>query len=119
MAMLHDVYQPFWRRHPVLVGMAAIVVCWWLTIGWYWLVATLATAVTLISVRRTRRARARRHAGLLARAEYEHKLSQLGDPRGVFGRYPPVQPGWFADPVSRRGWRYFDGAWWTGYTAAR
>ena len=24
-----------------------------------------------------------------------------GDPRGVFGRYPPIQPGWFPDPRNR------------------
>ena len=58
-------------------------------------------------------------AGLRARAEYEHRLSVAGDPRGVYGRYPPVQSGWFADP--QNGWqlRYFDGAVWTPYTSRR
>jgi hypothetical protein len=32
-------------------------------------------------------------AGLRVRADFEHRLSLTGDPRGVFGRYPPVQPG--------------------------
>jgi Protein of unknown function (DUF2510) len=117
--MQYHVYVPFWRRHPVLVGAAAFLTCWWLANGWYWTVALLVTTVALVAIRRTRRARARRHAGLRARAEYENRLSQYGDPRGVFGRYPPIQPGWFADPVSRRGLRYFDGAGWTGYTATR
>ncbi|HET6731270.1 DUF2510 domain-containing protein, partial [Mycobacterium sp.] len=35
---------------------------------------------------------------------------------GVFGRYPPVQAGWFPDPQNRSRMRYFDGALWTGQT---
>ena len=56
--------------------------------------------------------------GLRARAEYEHRLNLTGDPRGVFGRYPPVQPGWFPDPQNRYQLRYFDGGVWTPYTAS-
>jgi hypothetical protein len=117
--MLHHVYLPFWRRHPLLVGAAAFLVCWWLANGWYWTVAVSATAATLFTIRRVRRSRARRHAGLRARADYENRLSQYGDPRGVFGRYPPAPPGWFPDPANGCALRYFDGSAWTGYTAAR
>ena len=48
----------------------------------------------------------------------EHRLNLRGDPRGIYGRYPPVQPGWFPDPQNRSQLRFFDGALWTGYTAA-
>ena len=61
----------------------------------------------------------RRNAGLLASADYEHRLNQYGDPRGVFGRYPPAQPGWWPDPANRYALRYYDGTGWTGYTAVR
>jgi hypothetical protein len=117
--MLHHVHLPFWRRHPLLVGAAAFLACWWLVNGWYWTVAVSAAAATLFAIRRARRNRARRHAGLRARADYENRLSQYGDPRGVFGRYPPVPAGWFPDPVNRCALRYFDGSAWTGYTATR
>ena len=70
------------------------------------------------AIRRRRRTNALRDAGLRARAEYEHRLNLSGDPRGVFGRYPPVQPGWFPDPQNRCQLRYFDGGVWTGYTAS-
>jgi hypothetical protein len=56
-------------------------------------------------------------AGLRARADYEHRLNVSGDLRGFYGRYPPVQPGWFPDPQNRSQLRYFDGALWTGYSA--
>lgn len=117
--MLFHVNVPFWRRHPVLVGAAVVVACWWLATGWYWALALSATAATLLLFRRSRRGRARRHAGLRARADYENRLSWYGDPRGVFGRYPPAPPGWFPDPVNRCAVRYFDGTAWTVYTAAR
>ena len=60
-----------------------------------------------------------RSAGLRARADYEYRLSLAGDQRGVFGRYPPVQPGWFPDPQNRCQIRYFDGAMWTPYAISR
>jgi len=117
--MLHHGYLPFWRRHPVFVGAAAVLTCWWLASGWYWAVAVSATAATLITIRRVRRSRAQRHAGLRARADYENQLTRFGDPRGIYGRYPPVSPGWFPDPANRYALRYFDGSAWTGHTAAR
>ena len=117
--MLHHVRLPFWRRHPVLVGVAALMAFWWLANGWYWAVALSAAAATLLVIRRARRSRAWRHAGLRARADYENRLNQYGDPRGVFGRYPPALPGWWPDPANRHALRYYDGAGWTGYTAVR
>ena len=92
--MLYPVHLPFWRRHPVLVAGSAMLAAWLLLQGWYVTVAVLATATTLIAIRRTRRARAIRHAGLRARADYENRLTVWGDPRGVFGRYPPAGAGW-------------------------
>ena len=87
--------------------------------GSYTVVAAAAGVAILITARRYRRTRAIQRAGLRARADYEHRLSLAGDPRGMFGRYPPVQPGWFPDPQNRCQMRYFDGALWTGYTASR
>jgi hypothetical protein len=109
----------FWRRHPWISGAAAVVVCWQLTAGSYVLVAVEAAVVLAIFVNRHRRAVAKRNAGLRARADYEHRLRLAGDPRGLYGRYPPVQPGWFADPQNPWLLRYFDGAVWTGHIAFR
>jgi hypothetical protein len=117
--MLHHGYLPFWRRHPVSAGAAAVLACWLLANGWYWTVAVSITAATLVGIRRVRRSRAHRHAGLRARADYENGLAWFGDPRGIYGRYPPVSPGWFPDPQNRWQWRYFDGTTWAGHTAAR
>lgn len=117
--MLHHAHRPFWRRHPILTGGATFIACWLAANGWYWSLAVALTAVVLIVIRRTRRARAHRSAALLARAEYENRLTQWGDQRGIFGRYPPVQAGWFSDPYRRARLRYFDGATWTPHVALR
>lgn len=92
--MLHSVHLPFWRRHPVLVAGSALLAGWLVLQGWYVILAVLAMAATLIAIRRTHRARTIRHAGLRARADYENRLTSWGDPRGVFGRYPPAGAGW-------------------------
>jgi hypothetical protein len=111
------VRRPFWRRHPLASAAVAGLAVWlWLS-GAEVLVAVAGVAWLAVVVRRRMRANARRDAGLRARADYEHRLNLRGDPRGVFGRYPPVQPGWFPDPQNRWRLRYFDGALWTGYTA--
>ena len=117
--MLYYAHQPFWRRHPVIAGTAVFLACWLLAEGWYVTVTLVAGAVLLFAIRRSTRARRVRHAGLRARAELEHRFAQWGDQRGVFGRYPPVQPGWFPDPQNRWQWRYFDGVSWTGYAVRR
>jgi hypothetical protein len=113
------VHRVFPRRHPVLTGAGLLVISVWLWNGWYEAVAITALAGLLMFANHRRRALAIRDAGLRARAEYEHRLSLYGDPRGMFGRYPPVQAGWFPDPQSRCRIRYFDGAIWTGHTVAR
>ena len=110
---------PFWRRHPWFTGAAALIVCWQLVHGAYVVVGAAALLAAIIFVRRMQRAKQRRDAGLRARAEYEHRLSLVGDPHGLYGRYPPVQPGWFPDPQIRYQWRYFDGAVWTPYAVRR
>jgi hypothetical protein len=118
--MLYQHTRPsFWRRHPLITGAAAIIVCWQLMSASYVVVAVEVAVVLAIVVDRRQRALAKRNAGLAARADYEHRLRLAGDPRGIYGRYPPIQPGWFADP--RNPWllRYFDGAFWTGHTAFR
>jgi hypothetical protein len=119
MAMLYQqLRRPFWLRHPLLTSAAAVLTVWLLWSGAQLLVAIVGLAWLGVAVRRRMRANARRDAGLRARADYEHRLSLRGDPRGIYGRYPPVQPGWFPDPQNRSQLRYFDGALWTGYTAA-
>ena len=116
--LYQHVRRPFWQRHPLVVGAAAIFTAWLLFSGAHILVALICVAWLAIAIRRRRRANALRDAGLRARAEYEHWLTLTGDPRGVFGRYPPVQPGWFPDPQNRYQFRYFDGGLWTSYTAS-
>jgi len=116
--LYQQVRRPFWRRHPVVCATALLVTTWWIANGWYEAVAAAATVALLLFVARRRRVLAIRDAGLRARADYEHRLSMAGDTRGVFGRYPPIQPGWFPDPRNRLQMRYFDGALWTGYTAS-
>jgi hypothetical protein len=117
--LYQQVHRSFWRRHPIAIGAAVLVVSLWLWNSWYDAVAVTAIGGLLIVVSRRRRYLALRDAGLRARADYEHRLSLVGDPRGMFGRYPPVQPGWFPDPQNRCQMRYFDGAMWTGYTVWR
>ena len=118
--MLYQQVRPsFWRRHPVVTGAAGLLVCWLLLNGWYVPVAVTVAIGLLILIRRHTRAVALRNAGLRARADYEYRLNLTGDPRGVFGRYPPVQPGWFPDPQSRCQLRYFDGAGWTPFALRR
>lgn len=97
---------------------AVVVIGWLLWIGAYLPLAVSGLAWLALAIRRHRRETARRDAGLRARAEYEYRLSLHGDPRGIYGRYPPVQPGWFPDPQNRWQLRYFDGGLWTGYTAS-
>ena len=118
--MLYEqVSRPFWRRHPVVTSAAALVTFWWLVNGWYEAVGVTAIIGLLLFVNRRRKALAIRNAGLRARADYEHGLSLHGDQRGVFGRYPPVQAGWFADPQNHCRIRYFDGVAWTAHTVVR
>jgi hypothetical protein len=117
--LYQQVHPSFRRRHPLATAAALVVAAWWLWNGWYEAVAATAIVGLLIVASRRRHHRALGDAGLRARADYEHRLSLAGDPRGMFGRYPPVQPGWFIDPQNRCQMRYFDGALWTGYTARR
>lgn len=117
--LYQQVHRPFWRRHPVVTASALSMTTWWLWQGWCESLAVTAITAALIVVSRRRRALAVRDAGLRARAEYEHRLSLAGDPRGTFGRYPPVQAGWYPNPQNRCQLRYFDGATWTPHTAWR
>jgi hypothetical protein len=118
MLMLYQhIRRPLWQRHPVVAATGVMATVWLLSHGAHLLVAVVAVVWLSIAVRRRMRAAALRDAGLRARAEYEHRLNLDGDPRGIYGRYPPIQPGWFPDPQSRCRLRYFDGAAWTGYTA--
>jgi hypothetical protein len=109
----------FWRSHPFVTALALIGATWLLQHGWYLTVAVPAAAVVLIAVRRRRRDTAHRRAGLAARADIEHRMVLAGDARGIHGRYPPVRPGWFTDPANAAQLRYFDGAAWSRWTAAR
>ena len=117
--LYQQVRTPFWRRHRFVAGGAALMAFWWLANGWYEAVAVTAIAGLLLYVSRRRKALAIRDAGLRARAEYEYLLSLRGDQRGVFGRYPPVQAGWFPDPQNRCQIRYFDGVMWTPHAVRR
>jgi hypothetical protein len=116
--LYQQVRRPFWQRHPVAAGALAVFTFWLLWTGSDVLVAVIGLVWVAIAIRRRARANALRDAGLRARAEYEHRLNLTGDPRGIYGRYPPVQPGWFPDPQNRYQLRYFDGGLWTGYTAS-
>jgi hypothetical protein len=78
-----------------MTGEGLMLTAWCLHNGWYEAVALAAIIGSLTFVARRRRALATRDAGLRARADFEYRLSLAGDPRGLFGRYPPVQPGWF------------------------
>lgn len=118
--MLYEqAHRAFWRRHPLVTGAAALMTFWWLANGWYEAVAVTTIVGLLLFVNRRRKALTIRDAGLRARADYEYRLSVRGDQRGTFGRYPPVQAGWFADPQNHCRIRYFDGAVWTEHTVWR
>ncbi|WP_101951949.1 hypothetical protein [Mycobacterium sp. 3519A] len=94
--------RSFPRRHPVLTGAGLLLALWWLHNGWYEALAVVVIVGLLSVVTRRRRALEIRRAGLRARADFEHRLTLAGDPRGVFGRYPPVQWGPFPDPPTVR-----------------
>lgn len=117
--LYQQVHRSFWRRHPLVTGAGLVLALWWLHNGWYHALAVTAVLGLLVFVARRRRALAVRDAGLRARAEFEHRLSLAGDPRGIYGRYPPVQAGWFLDPQNGSQLRYFDGALWTPYARRR
>ena len=117
--LYQHVQPPFWRRHPVVTGTVALVTVWWLANGWYEAVTVTVIVGLLLTLNGRRRAHALRDAGLRARADYEYRLSLAGDQRGVFGRYPPIQAGWFPDPRIRCQMRYFDGAMWTHHVVRR
>jgi Protein of unknown function (DUF2510) len=91
---------------------------WLIADGSHLLAAGAIGTVAAVAVRRHRRARATRWAGLQARADLEHRLTLAGDPRGTFGRYPPLRAGWFTDPTGGPRVRYFDGVGWTTHVAA-
>src|SRR4029450_6210954 len=105
MAMLYQqLHRSFWRRHPVVTAAAAVLPCWLLLnvlLNGGAMVAVVVMVGLFIVVRRRVRALEVRDAGLRARADYEHRLSLAGDPRGLYGRSPPVQAGWFPDPQNR------------------
>lgn len=109
--------RPFIQRHPWLTAGFLLCLVWLITHGAYGEAVIAATGIGLIAARRHRRSRDIRRSGLRARADLEHRLALAGDPRGTFGRFPPVRPGWFADPVDHSHIRYFDGTVWTGYLA--
>jgi hypothetical protein len=113
--LYQDFRRPLWRQHPCATALVVFGGVWLLLHGWYLTVAIAAFIALATGVSRRRRAEARRRAGLRARAELEHRMALAGDPRGVYGRYPPVQSGWFPDPHNRRQLRYFDGTAWTGH----
>lgn len=116
--LYQNVRRPVWQRHPGAATAGVALTAWLLWHGAHVLVAVVGLVWLGIAVRRRRRTNAVRDSGLRARAEYEHRLNLSGDPRGIYGRYPPVQPGWFPDPQNRCRLRYFDGGVWTGYTAS-
>ncbi|OBF40942.1 hypothetical protein A5724_04990 [Mycobacterium sp. ACS1612] len=95
-------HRSFPSRHPLLTGAGLLVALWWLNNGWYEALAAVAIVGLLVAVTRRRRALEIRRAGLRARADFEHRLTLAGDPRGVFGRYPPVQPVLFPEPPTVR-----------------
>lgn len=117
--LYQQVHRSFWRRHPVFTGAGLVLALWWLHNGAYDALAVTTVIGLLIFVARRRRTLALRDAGLRARAELEHRLNLAGDPRGIYGRYPPVQAGWFPDPQNGSQLRYFDGALWTPYARLR
>lgn len=120
--LYQEIHRSFWRRHPWVTGAAVLLPVWVLLNVLLNGGAMIAVAVAIglfIVVRRRVRALALRDAGLRARADYEHRLRLAGDPRGLYGRYPPVQQGWFPDPQIGSQMRYFDGALWTPYTRPR
>jgi hypothetical protein len=120
--LYQQLHRPFWRRHPWVTAAAVLLPCWLMLnvlLNGGAIIVVAGAIGLFIVVRRRVRALALRDAGLRARADYEYRLSLAGDPRGLYGRYPPVQPGWFLDPLNGSQMRYFDGALWTSYSRPR
>ena len=111
-------YQPVHRpsRQRLMTAAGLLVAVWLLWNGAYVFVAVVGlswlgiTAQTQKGQRATRRRTART-------CRIRTPAEPRGRSEGIYGRYPPVQPGWFPDPQNRSQLRYFDGGSWTGYTA--
>ena len=62
----------------------------------WWIVAILAAVAFVWTTQRAFReiaaeevSEARRQAALIRRADQQHRWTLAGDPRGIYGRYPP------------------------------
>lgn len=74
------------QRHPALTAVLAFwaaCVMW----QWQWMAPLLILTVAAVLTLRWDRARRRR---LATDAERQNKLALNGDPRGIYGNYPPT-----------------------------
>lgn len=73
------------QQNPVLTCLLAFwVMC--MATSWPWFAPTLALAVVIGTVARGAR---RRRQRLAADADRQHAQALAGDPRGIYGNYPP------------------------------
>lgn len=89
--------KSFVELHPVVAGFGilfgcAAVVVWWPLFLTLAVVAGVGFGLWVFTRRYDAQAlqAARRRAALTQAADYEHHLLLQGDPRGVYGRYPPA-----------------------------
>lgn len=77
--------QGWVQRNPLLTCLLAFwVMC--MAASWPWFAPTLVLTVILIAAGRSaRRGRQR----LIADADRQHAQALAGDPRGIYGNYPP------------------------------
>lgn len=91
--------------HPLLALFGMLFVLGLIIKFWYLILAALVLAgAVALGVRWSRQqsarraTEARRCAELSTRADYEHARYLAGDPAGLYGRYPPADPG---PPITR------------------
>ena len=117
--LYQHVRRPFWRRHPMVTGAAALLAAWLLLlIGGQELVAVTGISGLLIFVGRRRRALALRACRPALARNTSTGSASRAIPEGVYG----LSTGTVGMVRrSQNGWqlRYFDGAVWTPYTSRR
>ncbi|BCI54954.1 hypothetical protein NIIDNTM18_42320 [Mycolicibacterium litorale] len=87
----------FATQHPILLvvgvilGCASLIAFWPIFLGLA-LVAALAGLLYKVSTEYDKNSldAARRRRTLAAHADYEHHALAYGDPRGIYGQYPPA-----------------------------
>ncbi|MGE6851079.1 hypothetical protein ACQKGB_29130 [Bacillus tropicus] len=86
----------FASRHPILTMIGALIVLGLIVEYWMVIVGALILAAVVYGVSRwweqeqhRRLLQKNEDAAIASRADYEHHLYMNGDPKGLYGQFPP------------------------------